>query len=356
MYNHADNYPRGTYKQPRRNVPRRIIWVAILLVTILVIAAVAIRSAYNRQLQPVNDSQKVVLLTIKPGTASTEIGNQLYEEGLIRSSTMFQWYIRTENVRDKMQAGTYALRPSMSVQEIVTVLVEGAVKSDLVTILPGQRIDQIRQTLINAGFQPGAVDAALQPGQYAGHVALVDKPAEASLEGFIYPDSYQKNDNTDPATIVKDSLDEMATYLTPDIRSAFATQGLSVYQGVILASIVEREVSNPADSPIVAQVFLKRLKIDMQLGSDVTGLYGSIIAGKAPSLTHLSPYNTHVNKGLPPTPISNFGKTSLEAVAKPSQTGWLYFVAGDDGKTYFSDSLEDHEALTDRHCKKLCSL
>lgn len=346
------------YKQgygSQRRLPRRILWVAVSLVLIMIAAVVVIRSVYNRALQPVSSSQKVTVLTVKTGSTSIEIADQLHNEGLIRSSNMFQWYIRTKNVRDRLQAGTYALRPSMSVPEIVNVLVSGSVKADLVTILPGQRIDQIRQGLINAGFKPAAVDAALQPDAYAGHIALVDKPAGASLEGFLYPDSYQKTAATDPSAIISKALDQMAVHLTPTIRAAFAAQGLSVYQGVTLASIVEKEVSNPADSPKVAQVFLKRLKIGMPLGSDVTVLYGAIAAGKEPSLAYKSAYNTHDNKGLPPGPISNVSDTSLQAVANPAPTDWLFFVAGDDGTTYFSNTIEEHEALTDKYCKKLCS-
>ena len=339
----------------RHRLPRRIVWVGLLLLASLIAATIAVRTVYHRQLRPVSDSQKVTIFEVKPGTASSRIADQLQTQQLIRSSTMFQWYIRTENVRDKLQAGTYALRPSMSVPEIVDVMVAGSVKSDLVTILPGQRLDQIRQAFINAGFKPPAVDAALRPQNYAGHVGLVDKPPAASLEGFLFPESYQKTENTDPSVIVRQALDEMAKHLTPDVRAAYASHGLSVYQGIILASIVEKEVNNAADSAKVAQVFLKRLQMNMPLGSDPTALYGAVLAGKEPRLTYKSPYNTHDNQGLPPTPISNVSKTSLDAVARPAQTGWLYFVAGDDGTTHFSNTLEEHEALTERYCKKLCS-
>lgn len=349
MYNLDDSYNH------RRRVPRRILWVIGVLVCLLIIAAIIVRNYYNNGLQPVSSSQQVVVLTIKTGSTSVEIANELQKQGLIRSGTMFQWYIRTSNTRDKLQAGTYALRPSMSVPEIVKVLVDGSVKHDLFTIVPGKRMDQIHQDFINAGFNPADVDAALKPERYAGHPALVDKPAGASLEGFLYPDSYQKTATTEPATIVAQALDQMAIHLTPSIRSAFAAEGLSVYQGITLASIVEQETGHASDAPKIAQVFLKRLKSDMQLGSDVTVLYGAILAGKTPSLTYQSAYNTHTNKGLPPSPISNVSDMSLNAVAHPADTDWLFFVAGDDGTTYFSKTVEDHEALTQKYCKKLCS-
>jgi len=92
------------------------------------------------------------------------------------------------------------------------------------------------------------------------------------------------------------------------------------------------------------------------LGSDVTAFYGAFIDGEEPSVFHDSPYNTRLYEGFPPGPISNVSEVSLQAVANPSKTDYLYFVAGDDGKTYFSRTNEEHEALTEQHCKTLCSL
>jgi UPF0755 protein len=171
----------------------------------------------------------------------------------------------------------------------------------------------------------------------------------------LYPDSFQKTATTDPKTIVAESLAEMQKHLTPDIRTGFAKQGLTVYQGVTLASIVEQEVPGQDDRNQAAQVFLKRLKIGMVLGSDVTAFYGAIKDGVPPSVTYDSPYNTRIHKGLPPGPISNVTDSSLYAVAHPANTDWLYFVAGDDGKTYFAKTEADHEANVSNYCHKLCS-
>lgn len=339
----------------RGRIPRRVLLVVAVLAALLIGSAAAVRQAYYERLKPVSDSQVVVLFTVKKGAAATSIANQLQEQGLIRSSTIFQWYIRTNNVRDKLQAGTYALRPSMSVPEIVDVLVNGSVKSDLLTILPGQRLDQIRQSFINAGFQPDEVDAALNPANYVGHPALADKPAAAGLEGFLYPESYQKDESTKPSTIVVQALDEMAQRLTPDIRAAFASHGLSVYQGVTLASMVEKEVSSPTERAQAAQVFLKRLQIDMPLGSDPTAFYGAIIRGAEPTTEYDSPYNTLKYKGLPPGPIANATESSLTAIAKPANTDWLYFVSGDDGVTRFSKTYEEHVQLIKQYCREKCA-
>jgi UPF0755 protein len=348
-------YKYGKVISSRGRIPGRVLLVAVILLIMLLASVVMVRSAYYDRLRPVSDSQTVVIVTIEKGTPATEISELLQKKGLIRSDTIFQWYIRTNNVRDKLQAGTYALRPSMSVQEIVDVLVNGSIKSELVTIVPGQRIDQVRQTLINAGFQPTAVDVALDPAQYAGHPALADKPAGANLEGFLYPDSYQKDATTDPRVIVREALDEMAKHLTPDIRAVFASRGLSVYQGVTLASIIEREVSNQQERAQAAQVFLKRLQIDMPLGSDPTAFYGAIMRGVEPSTVVDTPYNTLLHKGLPPGPIANVTESSLRAVANPAATDWLYFVSGDDGITRFSKTIEEHESLIRQYCKENCA-
>jgi UPF0755 protein len=263
--------------------------------------------------------------------------------------------VRNHDARDRLQAGTYSLRPNQGVIEIVTILTHGKVATDKVTILPGQRLEQIKEALINnAGFSAAGVDAALDPSLYADSPALADKPRTASLEGYLYPETFQKTADTKPGTIIEASLNEMQKHLTPEIRSAIARQGLTVHEGVILASIIEQEVSNPQDKPVVAQIFLRRLREGMQLGSDVTAFYGAIAAGQAASVNYDSPYNTRLHTGLPPGPISNVSASSLAAVAQPAGTDYLYFVAGDDGVTYFSHTLAEHEALTAQHCKKLC--
>jgi UPF0755 protein len=295
-------------------------------------------------------------VTIPSGSSVKTIAKILKDSDLIRSSVAFEQYIRNNGLTSSLQAGTYALQPSQSVQEIVAVITEGKIKTDLVTILPASRIDQVRKTLINNGFTESEADDALDPDNYKNHPALVDKPVGAGLEGYLYPDSFQKNSETTAKDIIRLSLDEMSQKLTAELRAKIERQGLTVYEGITLASIVEQEVSSQNDRTQAAQVFLKRLRTGMVLGSDVTVFYGAIAAGKEPSLQYDSLYNTHIHAGLTPTPISNVSESSLNAVANPASTDWLYFVSGDDGITYFSKTLEEHESLTALHCKKLCDL
>lgn len=345
------------YKQYRNKTNWRLVIGVGLVVLILagITTIILIRKSYNDNLKPVSASQSNQLVNIPLESTVSEVGKILEEAGVIRSSWAFEWYIRNNNLRDEIQAGTYYLRPNQSVEEITNVITQGKVATDLVTILPGQRIDQIRETLIGYGYSESEVDKALDPNNYKDHPALVDKPEGASLEGYIYPESFLKTAETSPQTIIKSSLDEMQKQLTPELRAGIVRQGLTIHEGIILASIIDQEVSNPDDKRTVAQVFLKRMNQSMPLQSDPTAIYGAVLDKQEPSIFYSSPYNTYENSGLPPTPISNVTGSALIAVANPAGTDYLYFVAGDDGKTYFSRTNEEHEALTEQYCKKLCS-
>lgn len=330
--------------------------VIVLLSTLVCFAvlALSLRLAYTANLRPASTSSQPVSVTVQTGDTPHTIAKKLQDAELIRSATAFEYYVRFHHASQYLQAGTYELSPSQSVPTIVSQLTHGKVATSLVTILPGQRLDQIRQSLIEQGFSAASVDAALEPTQYENSPIFAGKPAGTSLEGYLYPDSFQRNAETSPKTIIEQSLAEFQKHLTPDITSAFAKEGLTPYQGLIIASIVENEVTKQSDRSQAAQVFLSRLQLGMSLGSDVTAFYGSILAGRGEDVTYDTPYNTRIHTGLPPTPISNVSNSSLTAVAHPAATDWLFFVAGDDGTTYFSKTQAEHEALTAKYCHKLC--
>lgn len=339
----------------RSNLPRRILILFVVLVVLGIAAILAVRHIYYQGLGPVSDDQTTQIVTIDSGSSSKEIADQLESKHLIRSAWAFELYVHSAQLGDNLKAGTYALSPNQGTSSIIKTLTKGAVTTDLVTILPGRRLDQVRADLINDGFKPDAVDKALDPGQYSDMPVMAYKPPGVSLEGLLYPDSFQRTEDTDPSVIVRESLQEMGDHLTTDLQARYAAQGLTTYQGLVLASMLEKEVSKPSDRTQAAQVFLKRLHTGMVLGSDVTALYGSIVAGRSPSLTYDSAYNTLIHQGLPPTPISSVSNNSLQSASQPANTDWLFFVAGDDGNTYFSKTNEEHEALTAKYCHKLCS-
>lgn len=350
------NVSKGAGSPRKYRIPRRIIWLIVAIIAVGLIGSIVVRHKYDESLKPVSSSQTTSLFTVPIGSSVKAIADNLQKKHLIRSAWALQLYVHSKEIGSKLQAGTYAFSPSESTQHIVTTLTKGQVSTSKVTILPGERIDQIRADLINDGYAPATVDAALNPAPYANLPALSFKPANVtSLEGLLWPDTFLKDDNTSLTAIITQSLNETAHHLGSDVQAAFASEGLTTYQGLILSSIITKEVSKPSDQSQVAQVFLTRLKMGMMLGSDVTAMYGSVKAGLSPSLTYDSPYNTLLHTGLPPTPISTITANSLTAATHPSTTtNWIYFVAGDDGITHFSNTLQEHQANTAKYCHKLC--
>lgn len=341
-------------KKLHKNWLKIFIIVLVFMVVLATGAVVGVRRIYDDNLKPLNSNQGSVSVVIPIGSSLREVAAILKNQKIIKSSWAFERYVRNKDASDKIKAGTYELSPSLGVSEIVSMITEGKVATNLFTIIPGKRLDEVKKAFIVAGYSQQVVDNAFNPELYKDHQALVDKPASANLEGYLYPDSYQKTASTKPETIIRQSLDEMQKHLTPEIRTAMASHGYSVHQGITLASIAQREADKPEDRSQVVQVLLTRLQKGMRLESDPTAFYGAFLAGQAPSLAYDSPYNTYLHNGLPPGPISNVSDSSLKAVAYPANTDYLFFVAGDDGTVYFSKTLQEHQAKANQYCHKKC--
>ncbi len=337
------------------------IWIVLLVVPLLVLIAGVSSFAYWYQsnLQPVSESISEVIVNIPEGSTADEIGDLLEQKGVIKSSFAFDIYTRFNGHKDDLQAGGYRFSPNSSVQEIVTRLINGDVAKDLVIVFPARRIDQIKADFLRYGFDREEINFAFSTTNYASHPIYKFIPEGASLEGYIYPDSYQKTTQTSPKEIITVALNEMNEAITPELKNKFAEKGLTVHQAVILASIVEREVpAASGDRPTVAQVYLKRLAEGMPLQADPTAQYGTLLATGTEDnwLNYDSPYNTYLYSGLPAGPISNVSKSSLDAVANPSQTDYLYFVAddNDDNTTHFSRTFSEHEQNIAKYCQVKC--
>jgi len=344
-------------------------WGLIIAATVIIIigGAWGLRTWYSHNLQPVSQSQQIIYFTVESGDPVGLIGEKLKDANLIRSTRAFETYVRSNNLFSDLQAGTYELSPSMSTQEIVTKLAGGEVAKNLLTILPGKRLDQIKEAFAKEGYSAQQIETAFNPAKYTGHPALASLPAGASLEGYLYPDSYQKLADTPAEAIVRQSLDEMNGHLSAEIINGFKAQGLSTYEGITLASIVLREYSNPPDEveimPKIAQVFLLRIRQNIALEADPTAIYGAINDGislptgsgrASTAIAHDSPYNTYLHPGLPPGPISNTSANAMKAVAAPTTTTYLYFLTGDDCVTRFSHTLDQHEEAIAQHLKTGC--
>lgn len=344
-------------RPPRRKHTKLKIWLGIIIFLVVAVATAIMGSKawYQAQLQPVTTDAAAarIRITIELGSTPDQIGTLLEEKGLIRSAWAFGLYTSEKKVKNKLQAGTYNLKPSESLAEIVDHLVTGRTDEFSLTFLPGDSLENNRQVFIKAGYSAAEVDTALSK-QYE-HPALATKPASADLEGYIYGETYSFTGDATVEQILTRTFDELQEQIVKyDLVNAYKKHGLSLYEGITLASIIQREVSNEADEKQVAQVFYKRLKEGMPLGSDVTFIYAAKKLGVEATPDLDSPYNTRVHKGLPPGPIATPGLSALIAVATPASGDYNYFLAGDDGKTYFAHTYEEHQANITNHCQKGC--
>ncbi|HEX5394799.1 MAG TPA: endolytic transglycosylase MltG, partial [Candidatus Saccharimonadales bacterium] len=317
--------------------------------------ALALHMWYGNNLKPVSSQSETEFFTVESGSGVHVIAVNLQQSGLIRSSSAFETYVTANNYRDKLQAGTYKLSPSMSVQTIVAKFVDGDVAHDLLTILPGKNLREIQQAFKEAGYNSSEIKSAFSPAAYANHPALASLPKGKSLEGYLYPDSFQKQSNTPASVIVRQALDEMNKHLTQDVINGFGAQNLNTFEGITLASIIAKETDNPADQPFVAQVLLTRLADGMLLQADATAHFASDMMGQPRSLSVSSPYNTYVNQGLPPGPISNVTKEALYAAAHPAKTDYVYYFTGKDCKMHYTKTLDEHNAAIAKYGVKSCS-
>jgi len=230
------------------------------------------------------------------------------------------------------------------------------------TIRPGETIFDVEKNLIAAGYNGTEVKQAL--GADYDFSFLQGRPAGATLEGYLYGETHEFYKDTSAKEIIKTYLEGMGQVITENnLEARYAAQGLSLYEGITLASIVQKEAP-ASEMPGVAQVFLSRLNYGMLLGSDVTVSYALDVVDpnrqtyvdNSGALTIDSCYNTRLYRGLPCGPISNPGLTALLAVAEPADSSYLYFLTGDDGLMYYSYTEAEHIQNIYSHCQNLCSV
>lgn len=344
---------------------KKLLIIIASILALIIITVSGLWVWYQTQLTPVDaENKNKVQVVIAPGTPDS-IAETLHEKGVIRNQDVFLWYTRFSGVQNNLQAGTYLLSPSDSMAQIVDHLKKGSVDDTFsITFYPGatlvdnvtspeKRID-VTSVLKRAGYGDEEISTALK--KTYDHPLFQDKPSTADLEGYIFGETYEFASGTKVETILTRTFDEFYKYVTNEnLIALYKQQNLTLYQGITLASIVQRE-SGGDDKAQIAQVFYTRLKMGMQLGSDVTYQYIADKTGVPRSTTLNSPYNTRESVGLPPGPIATPGLSALKAVASPAPGNYLYFLSGDDHVTYYATTLEGHEANIRDHCKVKCQI
>ncbi|HLC02191.1 MAG TPA: endolytic transglycosylase MltG [Anaerolineales bacterium] len=303
---------------------------------------------------PAGDSTVSYDFVVTPGETAGDVAARLQEADIARNPALLRAYLRYRGLDVGIKAGSYLLRGSMSVPELADALQAALPEGSGLTIPEGWRAEQIAALLPAEGlaFSPAEFLSAAR-SRPDGLSFSGELPNGLSLEGFLFPDTYNLSPTTTASEFVRLMLEDFDRRVSSEMRQGFASQGLSLYQAVTLASIVEREAVVADERPLIASVFLNRLSAGMNLDADPTVQYA---LGRQPGgtwwkavlsvedLEFDSPYNTYVYPGLPPGPISNPGLDALRSVAFPAQTNYLYFRAMCDGSGLhaFATTFEEH--------------
>lgn len=292
---------------------------------------------------------------IQPGENSASIVQRLEDEGLILSAAALTDYLVYAGLDTALQTGKFILSPSMTPLEIAARIQDAVPGEVTFVVLAGWRMEEIAASLPTSGLN-------ISPEQFLRHarrpptalIPAVDLPAGATLEGFLFPGTYQFRRETSVEGFITTLLNRFEEQVDDELRLAFQNHGLTLYQAVTLASIIQREAVIEEEMPQIASVFFNRLAIGMRLESDPTVQYalGYNALQKTwwtnplslSDLQVISPYNTYQQAGLPFGPIANPGLAALRAVAFPAETGYYYFRASCDGsgRHLFAVSFDEH--------------
>jgi UPF0755 protein len=307
--------------------------------------------------EPAGSDTQARRFTVRKGETAAQIAERLQEDGLVTSALAFRLRARSEGLDVNFQAGDYDLAPSMRPSEIMEALQHGRLAGSALTIPEGWRLAQIADQVEAA--RPGSRADFLQLalGGRGDLPFLADRPPGSSLEGYLFPDTYQLDADTSMQTLLDAMLRNFQQKVGPEHIARARAKGLSVHQLVTLASIVEREARVPGERTLIAAVYLNRLRQSMPLQADPTVQYAlhpsNASAGEdgywKSALTALdlrveSPYNTYQRRGLPPGPICSPGLGSIDAVLDAGPSDLLYFVARPDGSHLFAATLAEHNA------------
>jgi UPF0755 protein len=304
---------------------------------------------------PIDPNGSELTFRVELGESPVAIAQQLQAAGLVRDTQAFRNYLVYAGLDTTLQAGEYTLSPRMSPYQIAHALQDATPKQVTFNILPGWRAEEIAAALPTSGLDISPQNFLVAIKNRSEGVSLPNGfPAQATVEGFLFPDSYKLERDLNADQLVNIFVQNFEAHLDNDLQQGFERQGLNEYQAVTLASIVQREAIVEDEMPMIASVFFNRLAAGLKLDSDPTVQYAmgynetqSTWWTNPLSLEDLkinSPYNTYQVVGLPPGPIANPGLNALRAVAFPAQTPYYYFRAACDhsGRHVFSETFAEH--------------
>ena len=307
---------------------------------------------------PVNVTQDQ-LLTIERGTTGSKLAALLEQENILEHADLLPWLLKLQPQLNKVKAGTYSLTGVKTLQDLLDMINSGKEAQFSVKFIEGKTFKEWRKNLENAPH----LKQTLQGKTDKEIMALLDIPAVAkavyewnNMEGWLYPDTYNYTPNSTDLELLKRSTTRLQKALDKAWNERDENLPLAdPYQMLILASIVEKETGIAEERPQVASVFINRLKANMKLQTDPTVIYGmgESYTGniRKKDLETITPYNTYMIEGLPPTPIAMVSESALQAVAHPAKTDFYYFVADGSGGHKFTRNLNEHNKAVQEYLR-----
>jgi UPF0755 protein len=319
----------------------------IAIISILVIGSAALLcglawNIFNYAAQPSGNDISEKIFIVLPGQHFKMIAVHLEETGIIRDSLRFKLFARFKGFDKRIKAGEYKLSTALSPKQVLEIMVSGKVALYRITIPEGYNLVQIAGIVSEMGLTDGP--AFIRSANDTAIVKALGVEAD-SLEGYLFPDTYHFPKGLPLDEIMGTMVNRFQEIFSTEWQERSRQMGMSIHQVVTLASIIEKETGAAFERPLIASVFHNRLAKGMRLSSDPTVIYGIKDFDGNLTRKHLktaNPYNTYLNKGLPPGPIANPGVAALEAALYPAETDYLYFVSKKDGTHHFSTSFKEH--------------
>lgn len=329
-----------------------LIFIPALLIFIL-FSFIALYS-WHLLISPAGVDKKEEIFIVRKGSGLKTVATKLERRRLIKSKDLFMlWAILKGGTRD-IKAGEYSLNQTMAPVRIFNILASGVIKTHSLTIPEGLTAEQIADLLAKRNLADKMEFISLVRDKTLVASYHIDGP---SLEGYLFPDTYIISRDMGARGLIDLMVNRFWNVFNALIEGR--RKLMPLVEMVTLASIVEKETSLAEERPVIASVFLNRLKKRMRLESDPTVIYGiKDFDGnlKRKDLRTPGPYNTYINYGLPPGPIANPGREALMAVINPAETDYIYFVSKNDGSHHFSATLKEHNRAVDRYQKRRRSI
>ena len=334
---------------PKKKHSSRFRWLFVVLAVGLLLLMV---DAYQFISTPASSEPEDVVIEISPGMSLSTLSNLLQKRGAISSATKFGWLVRFKGAARRIKAGEYQISTGLRPTEVLDKIIRGEVLLHQITFPEGYTIKQMAELLDSHGLADG--DRFIATATDPAFVHTFNIPA-STLEGYLFPDTYQFAKGLPVENILTALVKRFNQHFGPTQEEKAEKLGFTRHQVVILASVVEKETAVADERPLIAGVFINRLKKGIRLQSDPTVIYGLKDFTGNLTKAHLeadTPYNTYTRRGLPAGPICNPGAASIQAVLNPAPTPYLYFVAKKDGTHHFSSTLVEHNAAVLRYQKR----